>query len=131
MRFPFVWILVLFASISLSACWLDAPANQPSQYDGAWSVSYSPTVTAGTTCSGTASTVTLSFGNGSATQNLTCSTITNNTTLSQTATYTISIAVSSQGGVNALVNGIPHTGNCISTLGCYASATQGNLSLLR
>jgi hypothetical protein len=118
-------------------------------YDGAWTTYFinpADCPVAGTNetvvCDMPAVTLNIVQGAGSTTQVLTyviTKTTTNPTTgvttpvssVTQSLLYLISIAISELGDTNAIVNGSPLTGKCVSTVGCAAQTTGASLSLTR
>lgn len=128
-------VALLFVSL-LSGCFGDGGV---AIYDGTWTVGFvdsafvPPTPASGATVTCSVQTplptVTLVNGVGSTTQTDTC---TDTTTGPQQFIYLISVAIeNSTGAVNAIVNGSPLTGQCISSIGCSAQAGTGSLSLTR
>lgn len=139
MRFPTTLISALIVSASLSGCFGDGGTGQGTEFDGTWTVTYvnpADIPAAGTgqtvTCNQPAVTMTITNGTGSTTQTLTC-TITDPAapTTNPSFYYLISVAINSVGDVNAIVNGAPLSGTCISTIGCSAHTSTTSLSLTR
>lgn len=142
MRFQMVLIAALIIPFFLAGC----GGSGKSDYDGNWTASYTsvPVAGAGQTvsCTNPAATITLVNGSGSTKQTQTCVITTTDTsttpatisTTTQTTDFLISAAINGSTGVmNAVVNGTPLSGTCISTVGCSAQAATGKgaLSLTR
>jgi hypothetical protein len=144
MRFLTTWIGIIATLLLLAGCFGDAGTDQ-NQYNGTWTVSYNnpadyPTESATkiVSCTKPDATVTLVDGTGTTTQALTCvvttldaATLAVISTITHVVNYTISIAINGVGTTNAVVNGYPHTGTCISTSGCSALAGTAALSITR
>lgn len=145
MRFKIALIVTLILPLLTSCGAGSGGFTYP--YDGAWTTNYNnpadwPADVANQTSACTFPTVTLNVvkGSGSVTQNLSC-TITTTVTVGNVTTpvsseswvihYLISIAISEKGDTNAIVNGNPISGKCISTVGCAAQSTSSALSLTR
>ncbi len=135
-------VVPVLASLFLAGC-LTGGGGGPT-YDGTWTVGYvdsgftpTPAVTGATvTCTVQTPlpTITLTNGTGSTSQTNTCisTTATSGVVGTQTLIYLISVAVTtSTSAVNAIVNGAPLTGQCISALGCAAQSGTKSLSLTR
>lgn len=101
-------------------------------YDGTWTVLYADSgfsAGSGVVCAPSPlATVKLVNGAGSTIQTDNCIPA----TPVASYTYVISVAIStSTGVVNAIVNGVPLTGSCISSVGCSAQSGTKALSLTR
>ena len=137
MRFTTTVFVALLVPALLAGCFGDGGGGRGTTYDGTWTVAYTdpadiPTpIIAGQTvaCSNPAVALTLVNGSGSATQTMTCVFSTPSDT--QTKVYLISVAISDAGVTNAIVNGSPLTGTCISTVGCSAQSGSKALSITR
>jgi hypothetical protein len=148
MRFKISTILELIVPLSiallLAGCF--GTGGGGPTYDGLWTVRYlGPTpaqIVQGATVACTLPTplptVTLVNGAGSTSQTDTCDNILTASGVATVVqspkyTYLISVAVTlSTNVVNAQVNGVPFTGECISAHGCAAQAgTTSTLSLTR
>lgn len=149
MRFKIALIAALIVSLFLASC----GGGGKSDYDGNWTASYTdpasvPVVNNGqyitqtVSCASPTTTITLANGAGSTKQTQTCVITTTDgfttpatvTTATQTTDFLISAAINgSTGVINAVVNGAPLAGKCISTVGCSAQAATGKgaLSLTR
>lgn len=137
-------ILTFVAPFLLAGCFGDAGTDQ-NAYNGTWKVTYNnladypvESATKIVTCSKPDATVTLVNGSGSTTQTLSCGVDTLDPTtlavissITHVIKYEISVAISGTGTVNAIVNGYPHAGTCVSTSGCSALAGTAALSLTR
>ncbi len=139
MRFKTGLILALVIPVALTGCFGDGGTGQGTEYDGSWTVSYTNPadipvagINETVTCNQPPVTMTVTSGTGSVRQDLTC-TITSTTsgTRTQSFYYLISVAISSAGVVNAIVNGTPMSGTCISLVGCSATTSSASLSLTR
>lgn len=148
MRFKTALIVALVIPAALTGCFGDGGTGQGTEYDGSWTASYSNPAdipVAGTdqtvTCNQPTATLVLVNGTGSTSQTLTCTTTTriydstgalvDTIVVTQGFAYLISVAINSIGTVNAIVNGTPLTGTCISTIGCSAHTSTTSLSLTR
>lgn len=118
-------------------------------YDGTWTAAYpaadktSISATQIVLCDTPPAALVIKDGVGTTTQNTTCTTtiITGGvaTTYPPQTTYAnISVSIEGKKDVNAkdvmnaIVNGVPHAGQCVSTLACSAVSTAGGaLSLTR
>jgi hypothetical protein len=150
MRFQTFSIIALIISLFLAGC----GGSGKSDYDGNWTASYtdpasvpvvnnsSQYITQTVSCASPTTTITLVNGSGSTKQTQTCvitttdsfTTPATTTTATQTTDFLISAAINGSTSVmNAVVNGTPLSGTCISTVGCSAQATTGTgaLSLTR
>lgn len=120
-------IVPVFIALILAGCFTGGGGPT---YDGLWNVAYtdsSVTPASGVVCveSNPPATMTLVNGAGSTTQINYC-------TPGPNQLYLISVAVTtSTGVVNAIVNGAPLTGQCISAVGCSAQSGTKLLSLTR
>jgi hypothetical protein len=144
MRFKISMILELIIPFSLAlflaGCF---GGGGGSTYDGTWTVGYvtsAPILNTGTaSITGVCSvqnplpTITLVNGTGSTSQTNSCTfTPASGVAITQPYIYLISVAInSSTNVVNAIVNGVPLTGQCISAYGCAAQAGTSTLSLTR
>jgi hypothetical protein len=133
-------IAVLAFPLLLGGCLGDGGGGNGATYDGAWTVNYSnpadvPVAGTGQTVACTKPPVglTLLHGSGSATQIQTCTITDTATAISavQTTSYLISVAINDAGVTNAIVNGAPLTGTCISLVGCAAQSGTKTLSIMR
>lgn len=155
MRFKHLLIVVPSISLFLAGCGGAGAGGNTTPYDGNWSADYPAlsqkseiTATQSVICNSPPATLIINKSEGSATQTATCvtSTITSASGVPPTSTVigtqstvayiSISIsphlAIGSSDVVNALVNGVTHTGQCISNNACSAVSTAGNtLSLTR
>jgi len=149
MRFQMVLIAALIISLFLAGC----GGSGKSDYDGNWTASYTDpasvpvvnngqSITQTVSCASPTATITLVNGSGSTKQTQTCvitttdtvTTPATTTTATQTTDFLISAAINGSTSVmNAVVNGAPLSGQCISTVGCSAQAATGTgaLSLTR
>jgi hypothetical protein len=139
-------IAALATPLLLGGCLGDGGGGNGTTYDGNWTVDYTnpadiPVALTGQTvaCTKPPVALTLSHGSGSATQILNC-TITNTvvagsavqvTSAVQATNYLISVAINDVGVTNAIVNGSPLAGTCISLVGCSAQSGTKTLSLTR
>lgn len=128
-------------SLFLAGC---GGGSYTNPYDGAWSVSYpvennsSVTATQVVLCSNPSVPLTIKDGMGTTTINASCTTTilatatTPASSYTQGTTYDVSVFINGKGVIDAIVNGAPFTGQCISTAGCGAASTVGKtLSLTR
>ena len=139
-------IFPVLAALLLAGC-LTGGGGGPT-YDGTWTVSYvdssftpptflitsasgvSTTLPASCSVQNPLPTITLVNGTGSTTQTLNCTGSAANQ--NQNFIYLISVAITtSTSVVNAIVNGVPLTGQCISAFGCAAQSGTKSLSLSR
>ena len=146
MRIQITLIVALIISLFLTGC---GGGGGGGDYDGNWTASYTDPASvpvAGryqtVACTNPPATITLVNGSGSTKQTQTCVITTTDifttpatvTTATQTTDFLISAAINGSTGVmNAVVNGAPLAGKCISTVGCSAQAATGKgaLSLTR
>jgi hypothetical protein len=130
-------IVPVLAALLLAGC-LTGGGGGPT-YDGTWTVGYvdssftPPAAASGATVICTVQnplpTVTLVNGTGSTSQTNTC---VGTVSGPQSFIYLISVAITtSTSVVNAIVNGVPLTGQCISAYGCAAQSGTKSLSLTR
>lgn len=152
MRFKMPLHAVFTIPLFLTGC---GGGDNTTPYDGTWTVVYpalsqQSTVTDTKTvlCNTPPATLIISNSAGSTTQTSSCDTsiITSASGVPPTATLIatqltsayISVSIGSnpvngeKDVLNAIVNGVPHTGLCISTIACSAASTAGDtLSLTR
>ncbi len=139
-------VAALALPLLLGGCLGDGGGGNGTTYDGAWMVNYTnpadvPVAATGQTvgCTKPPVGLTLFHGSGSATQTQTCTITTSAivgsgvsvTSAVQATNYLISVAINDTGVTNAIVNGTPLTGTCISPLGCSALAGTATLSITR
>lgn len=129
--------IALFVVLLLSGCFGDGGSSNA--YDGTWTAVYTdsaavlPPAASGqtVTCTlpTTLPTITLVNGVGSTIENDPCY----GTAVSPIViSYLISVKVTaSTGAMNAIVEGVPMSGQCISTHGCAAHTGTASLSLTR
>ena len=129
-------VVPVLASLFLAGC---LTGGGGPTYDGTWTVGYVdssftlPAAASGATVTCTVQTplptITLTNGTGSTSQTNTCTGTVSGT---QQFIYLISVAVTTSTSiVNAIVNGVPLTGQCISASGCAAQSGTKSLSLTR
>jgi hypothetical protein len=147
MRFQITLFVAMIISLFITGC---GGGGGGSDYDGNWTASYTDPASvpvAGVdqtvACTNPPATITLVNGSGSTKQTQTCVITTTTTTIviggtNQTSTTTatqvtdflISAAINGSNAViNAIVNGAPLAGKCISTVGCSAQAATGKGAL--
>ena len=144
MRLKKAFLAALMIPLFLTGC---GGGHYDNPYDGTWSAVYpvadlssiSPTQTV--LCNNPPATLTIKDGVGTTTQNATCTTtiITVSTAGTTTTSYPpqiysfdISVSIDGNGVINAIVNGVTFTGQCISSVGCSALSAAGNaLSVTR
>ena len=132
MRFNKSILFSAALSTLLAGCWLDG-GTAYNNYDGVWTVSYTP---AKLQCTHPITSITIKNGSGSANQAATTCTdptivpAVGVTVTPTVADYQLSAAISGNGVFSAIANGLALTGTCISPQGCSAQG-NGTLSMTR
>lgn len=146
MRFKIILLAVFTSTLYLAAC----GGGYTNPYDGTWTAVYpvnvSSSITATQTiqCGTIPGTLTIKDGAGTTTQYTTCTTtilatsgVPATTFPPQTDAYIIGVSIegtnvnSGKDVLNAIVNGVTFTGQCISTVSCSAVSGANSLSLTR
>ncbi len=139
MRIKFLSLAAITVPLLLAGC---GGGHYSSPYDGTWQAVYpddktSITPTIAVTCNTTPPSVVIENGSGSTTQTMTCLNETFDALGAVISSYTIdylyniSVAIDGNGKFDAIVNGVPMTGVCISHVGCSAQSGTNTLSLTR
>lgn len=149
MRSAIFLVLALTFSLFVSGCWMDG-AGAVNSFDGDWKVlvtapstipTSNPSGGVSVSCLQVAQPLHLTNGSGSVTVRQTC-TVTTTTVNATTSVSTVtvrdeivdfitSVSIAGSGATSAIVNGIPLSGQCISTNGCAAQSTTITLSISR
>lgn len=141
MRLKTALLAIFTAPLLLTGC---GGGHYSNPYDGSWSAVFpsedksSISATEVIQCGNPPAPLTIKDGAGTTTQTMTCITDILDAAGAITSSYTnnyyydISVAIDGKGVINAIVNGAPLTGQCISNIGCSAVSTTGKtLSVTR
>jgi len=135
MRFKIILLAVFTSTLYLAAC----GGGYTNPYDGTWMAVYPVSSSVTQTCLTTPGNLIIKDGAGTATQLTDCTTVAASGVPSTKRTDAYIIGVSIEGTnvnsgkdvLNAIVNGITFTGQCISTVSCSAVSGSNSLSLTR
>jgi len=138
MRLNLTWLVAIIVALTQTGCNVGS-GGYTYPYDGTWTASYNNAADWPlkgeydiVLCTKPDVSLTIIKGMGSTKQTLTCNfTSTILAPVTKYLDYLISISISDTGVTNAIVNGYPLEGTCISTVGCSALSGSTALSLTR